>query len=40
MKDEPETNQDISPENPDGPEDLFNLPSDESAHCLYNIDII
>lgn len=35
MKDEPEMNQRISPENPGGPEDLFNVPSNESVHCLY-----
>lgn len=35
MKDEPEMNQYISTEDPDGPEELFNVPSNESAHCLY-----
>lgn len=35
MKDEFEMNQYISTEDPDGLEDLFNVPSNKSAHCLY-----
>lgn len=35
MKDESEMNQYISTEDPDGLEDLFNVPSNKSAHCLY-----
>jgi len=34
MKDKPEINQDVSSEDPDGPEDQFNVPGNESAHCV------
>lgn len=35
MKDEPEMNQHTSTEDPDGPQDPFNIHSHESAHCLF-----
>lgn len=37
MKDEPEMKQHVSIEDPGGPEDLFNVPSNEGTHCLYTL---